>query len=274
MDFSLKDRNIVLIGGCGLIGRFFCDLIIKHGGNPLVIDSDTASAEKMRGEFITRSTDIRIFNFDVSMKSHWDELFTAMPSGFKVDGVVYCAAVNPKIQGSTNWGDQLLEIDEAEWEKAYKVGVLGVMNAVLACLPAMNKAEGSSIVLMGSDLSFISPDNRLYCDCPGSDVRYRPHECPTKPIHYSFIKSGLIGLTKNLASMLASRSIHVNILCPGTIFETSMQETFISKVSQKIPLGRPANLSELELPLIFLLNAHLSYMTGQSLVIDGGRTIL
>jgi len=274
MALNLENRNIVIVGGCGLIGRFFCDLILKHGGNLLVIDSDSESVNKMRTDLEARGQNIKIFNFDVSKKWNWDELFSTMPSDYLIDGIVYCAAINPKVQGSTIWGNQLVDLDEVEWAQGFQVGVLGVMNSILACLPAMNNAKGGSVVLMGSDLSFISPDNRLYCGCPESGMQFSPHDCPTKPMHYSFIKSGLIGLTKNLASMLASRSIHVNILCPGTIFEDTMPVSFVNKVSQKIPLGRPGNLSELELPLIFLLNAHYSYMTGQALIIDGGRTIL
>ena len=272
--FNLENRNIVIIGGCGLIGRFFCDLILKHGGKPIIIDSDSESVSSMKTDLKARGLDIKIFDFDVSKKCNWDELFSTMPSDYLIDGIVYCAAINPKIQGSTKWGNQLVDLDEVEWAQGFQVGVLGVMNSILACLPSMNNSKGSSVVLMGSDLSFISPDNRLYCRCPGENVQFSPHECPTKPMHYSFIKSGLIGLTKNLASMLASRSIHVNILCPGTILEETMPATFVNKVSQSIPLGRPGNLPELEIPLLFLLNAHLSYMTGQALIIDGGRTIL
>lgn len=274
MELNLKNKNIVVIGGCGLIGRFFCESILKHGGIPLVIDSDSKSVHRMKIDLEANGQDIEIFNFDVTKRTNWDQFSSVMPSDFQIDGIVYCAAINPKVQGSTKWVNQLVDMDEVEWTQGFQVGVLGIINSVLACLPAMKNAKGSSVVLMGSDLSFISPDNRLYCVCPEGDSQFSSHDCPTKPMHYSFIKSGLIGLTKNLASMLASYSIHVNILCPGTILEDSMPNSFVSKVSKRIPLGRPGNLSELELPLIFLLNAHYSYMTGQSLIIDGGRTIL
>ena len=274
MESSLKDKNIVIVGGCGLIGRYFSELLLKYGSNILVIDSSAESVNKMKEDFKTFGQKARFFNFDVSQKQNWNNLFSEGKISHQIDGLVYCAAINPKIQSSKDWPNQLAELDEVEWNQAFQVGGLGILHSVLACLPAMQKAQGSSVVLMGSDLSFISPDNSLYCSCLTDGEIFTPHDCPTKPIQYSFIKSGLIGLTKNLATMLASSSVHVNIMCPGTIFEESMPESFVKKVSQKIPLGRPGQLSELEFPLLFLLNAHNSYMTGQYLIIDGGRTSL
>lgn len=274
MQTSFKDKNIVIVGGCGLIGRFFSELLLKIGSNVLVIDSNPEAVNEMKEDFKPFGQKAKFYNFDVSKKQNWNKLFPGGNVSNQIDGLVYCAAINPKIQGSKDWPNQLTEVNDIEWSEAFQVGSLGILHSVLACLPAMQKAQGSSVVLMGSDLSFISPDNSLYCSCLVDGEIFIPHECPTKPLHYSFLKSGLIGLTKNLATMLASSSVHVNILCPGTIFEESMPDSFINKVSSKVPLGRPGQLSELELPLLFLLNAHKSYMTGQSLIIDGGRTTL
>lgn len=274
MITSLIEKNIVIVGGCGLIGQYFAEFLLELGSNVFIVDSNTEAAKRVEGELKSYGRKIRIYSFDVSRKENWDSLFSDMDPSFEVNGLVYCAALNPKITESTSWPNQLSEINEIEWTQSFQVGVLGIMNSVLACLPAMQRAEGSSVVLLGSDLSYIAPDNSLYCSCLNDAAKFSPHECPTKPIHYSFVKSGLIGLTKNLAAMLASRSVHVNILCPGTIFEESMPVSFVNKVSRRILLGRPGLLSELELPLLFLLNSHKSYMTGQSLIIDGGRTTL
>jgi 3-oxoacyl-[acyl-carrier protein] reductase len=79
---------------------------------------------------------------------------------------------------------------------------------------------------------------------------------------------------RNLSTILGPDKIHVNLLSPGCIRDDSMSQEFIDKISKLIPLGRPGSKKELEIPLMVLLHAHDCYLTGQSLIIDGGRTII
>ena len=124
------------------------------------------------------------------------------------------------------------------------------------------------IVNIASDLGLISPDQRLY-----RKEGLKEDEQPVKPITYSIIKHGIIGLTKYLATYWADEGIRVNTLSPGGVF-TSQHDEFISKISKLIPLGRMANKDEYKAAIVYLCSDASSYMTGSNLVIDGGRTIL
>ena len=93
-----------------------------------------------------------------------------------------------------------------------------------------------------------------------------------KPVTYSVIKTGLIGLTRYLATYWGDRGVRVNVLCLGGVARDQNQ-TFVRRVSERIPLGRMANEDEYGDAMVFLCSDASSYMTGACLVLDGGRTV-
>ena len=127
---------------------------------------------------------------------------------------------------------------------------------------------GYGIILnIASDLSIISPDQRLY-EIDGVEKELQP----VKPITYSVIKSGLIGLTQYLSTYWRESGVRVNALSPGGVYEKQEAE-FVTRISNLIPIGRMANMDEYHSAVQFLCSEASSYMTGQNLVIDGGRTV-
>jgi len=128
--------------------------------------------------------------------------------------------------------------------------------------------KGNGIILnIASDLSIISPDQRLY-ELDGVEKEFQP----VKPVTYSVIKSGLIGLTQYLSTYWRADGVRVNALSPGGVYENQGDE-FVQKISELIPLGRMAHTNEYHSAVQFLCSEASSYMTGQNIVIDGGRTI-
>ena len=94
---------------------------------------------------------------------------------------------------------------------------------------------------------------------------------PTKPVTYSVVKTGLIGLTRYLATYWATRGVRVNALCPGGV-EAGQPPDFIERVTSRIPMARMAHREEYKGAVLFLVSDASAYMTGAALVVDGGRT--
>jgi len=127
--------------------------------------------------------------------------------------------------------------------------------------------RGKGVILnVASDLGLIAPDQRIY---RRSDLA--EEQQPVKPVSYSVIKHGLIGLTRYLATYWADRGVRVNAISPGGVYD-GQDDALVQRLSNLIPLGRMADLDEYKAAIVFLVGDASSYMTGANLVIDGGRT--
>ena len=131
-------------------------------------------------------------------------------------------------------------------------------------------AHGGGVILnIASDLSVIAPDQRLYrLDRDAPD-----QEQPVKPVTYSAIKHGLLGLTKYLATYWALSGVRCNALSPGGVYD-GQGDAFVAKLTNLIPMGRMAKPEEYRAAVQFLCSDASSYMTGQNIVMDGGRSVL
>ena len=125
----------------------------------------------------------------------------------------------------------------------------------------MIKMKFGNIINIGSDLSIIAPDQSIY-----------PKK-GKKPLSYSIIKHGIVGMTKYYASLYASYGIRCNCLCPGGVYN-KQNKKFIINLKKKIPMKRMAKKNEYIGALQFLASNASKYMTGQTLIIDGGRSMI
>lgn len=146
------------------------------------------------------------------------------------------------------------------WQQEMDVNLKGVFLSCQIIGAHMAKAGGGSIINISSIYGMLSPDQRIY------KYKKKPF---FKPITYSVAKSGIINLTKYLATYWADKNVRVNTLTFGGVFNNQDKE-FVKNYSNKVPLGRMAFQNEYNGAVIFLASEASSYMTGSNIVIDGG----
>jgi NAD(P)-dependent dehydrogenase (short-subunit alcohol dehydrogenase family) len=185
----------------------------------------------------------------------------------RVDILINNAANNPKMENKAEVEFSRLEFFPLEqWEADLNVGLKGAFLCSQVIGSEMARRKRGVIVNVASDLAVIAPDQRLYRK-PGLPENKQP----VKPVTYSVVKTGLIGLTRYLATYWADSSIRVNAISPGGVYN-EQPDDFVERLARLIPLGRMANANEYQAAILFLCSDASSYMTGANLVVDGGRS--
>ncbi|MBI4823874.1 MAG: SDR family oxidoreductase [Nitrospirae bacterium] len=267
--FNLKGRNSVITGGAGLLGRKHAEAVIEAGGLPILLDINKKSMEKVSMELAKRyGKKIPIHIVDITKKTAVEnvgkEIFRKLGA---VDILINNASIDPKVKGVFGLkGLRFENYSSRMWDKELDVGLKGAMFCSQVFGTEMAQKGRGVILNISSDLGIIAPDQRIYRKEGLSEDSQ-----PVKPVTYSVIKHGIIGLTKYLAVYWAEKGVRVNALCPGGVYQ-SQHADFVEKLTDLIPMGRMADADEYKEAIIFLISDASSYMTGSTLVIDGGRT--
>ena len=187
----------------------------------------------------------------------------------RIDGLVNNAANNPKIEDNTKENFSRLEnFSLYMWDQDLSVGLTGAFLCIKHYGYKISKNKnGGSIVNISSDLGLIAPDQRLY-----KRTKLSEGQQPVKPVTYSVVKTGMIGLTRYLATYWASKNVRSNAICLGGV-ENGQAEEFLKEVSSRIPMNRLANSDEYQGTLIWMLSDASSYLNGAIVSVDGGRTV-
>ena len=267
--FDLAGRVAVITGGAGLLGMKHAEMIAAAGGIPVLIDLRQACPEGRAIELSKKSDcDSLGFAANIADPAEVDAVCKAVLKKYsRIDILINNAANNPKMESNSDieWS-RLENLSLEAWEADLRVGLTGAFLCSRAFGLEMAKRGKGVILNVASDLAIIAPDQRLYRKdgLPES-------EQPVKPITYSVVKSGILGLTRYLATYWAGAGVRVNAISPGGVYNGQPQ-VFVDKLQQLIPLGRMANVDEYQGTILFLCSDASSYMTGSNLIIDGGRT--
>lgn len=267
-QFSLAEKVIVVTGAAGLLGVNHVEAIASAGGQPVMLDKDKNRLEKTAKEIGKKfSTQIPFFELDITDADQVEKCCNEVMHTFgHIDGLINNAANNPKIETAEVNSDSRLEtFNMNRWDADIAVGLTGSLLCT-KYFGAQIAKQGGSIVNVSSDLGIIAPDQRIYHK-DGTP----PNRQPVKAVSYSVVKTGLIGLTRYTATYWADKKVRCNALCPGGI-ENNQESSFVAKLSELIPLGRMAQQDEYKGSIIFLLSDASSYLTGQTLIADGGRS--
>lgn len=265
--FNLQNGAYIVTGGCGLLGKAHCHAIAAFGGVPVIIDLNTDNSDLLKEEFKQKyNLELKIFNADITSKTALEDLCRNLSKDIEIFGLVNNAARNPVVDASGLKNSTRMEnFSLKDWDLDLKVGLTGSFLCTQVFGTYMASKSGGSIVNISSDLGLIAPKQSLY-----KTKNTDPLNQPVKPVTYSVVKSGLIGLTR-YTSTYWPQKIKCNCLCPGGVFNNQSEE-FLKKVYSEIPMSRLANVNEYAGALVFLLGESSSYMNGAVISIDGGRT--
>jgi NAD(P)-dependent dehydrogenase (short-subunit alcohol dehydrogenase family) len=266
----LNGQVIVVTGASGLLGRQHCLAILSEGGAVVMIDINQKGLDDFKNSISKEQTE-RLLSFVCDIREESQVLEVARVVELKlgkVTGLVNNAAINPSVEKNTSRFERFENLTREAWNEELDVGIWGsvVCSRVFGSMMVSSGNPGS-IVNISSDHGIIAPMQHLY------SVEGLPaHEQPVKPVTYSVVKHGLIGLTRYLATYWAGENIRVNALSPGGV-ENGQNPIFSERFKEVVPMRRFAKPHEYRGALVFLLSEESSYMTGSVLVVDGGRTI-
>lgn len=267
--FDLTGRVVVITGGAGLLGQRHAEAVAGAGGIPVLADKRIGHIDPGSARFAQRfGSKAAAVQTDITDRRSVEALLERILEAYgRVDVLINNAANNPTVEdGSGAEFSRLETFTVDQWQADLSVGLTGAFLCSQVIGTEMADRRRGVIVNVASDLALIAPDQRLYRK-PG-----QPEELqPVKPVTYSVVKSGIIGLTRYLATYWATAGVRVNAISPGGVY-TNQPDDFVERLSSLIPLGRMARVDEYEGAILFLCSDASSYMTGANLVVDGGRT--
>ena len=248
--------------------------VLSGGGIPCLVDISTEKLQEEKQRLIDLFQDaiVETFVADITDRTQLETVRDVILKKYgHIDVLINNAANNPKVE-KTNENSQnmgAIRFDNLPldiWNADIAVGITGAF----LCSQVFGKQmeeQGSGVILnISSDLGIIAPDQRIYRKDGLPDGQQT-----VKPVTYSVIKHGLIGLTKYLATYWADKGIRCNALCPAGI-ENGQDPEFISKLTNLVPMRRMARKDEYQATVLYMISDASAYMTGSTVIVDGGRT--
>jgi NAD(P)-dependent dehydrogenase (short-subunit alcohol dehydrogenase family) len=249
--FGLAGQVAVVTGGGAGIGRATAERLAEAGADVAILDAEAARAEAAAGAVRERGRRVLALAVDVSDEAAVDAAVARVVDTFgRLDVLVNNAGIYPV--------SPIAEMPVAEWDRVLGVNLRGAFLGLRAAARAMRTAgTGGSIVNVSSIESM--------------------HPSLVGMAHYGASKAGLNQLTKSAALEFAKDAIRVNAICPGgTLTDgtaAAMFDGLRTQLEARIPLGRVASADEIASVILFLAGPAARYVTGATLVVDGGYLV-
>jgi NAD(P)-dependent dehydrogenase (short-subunit alcohol dehydrogenase family) len=248
--FRLEGRVAIVTGGSKGLGEAMALALAEAGSNVVIVSRNLEESQKVADAIAVETGRKTLASrVDVTVGADVERMVGETLSSFgRIDILVNNAGINIR--------KPLLELGDEEWDTVLGINLTGPMLCSRTVGKVMVEKRSGSIINLSSILGYVGLPSRTA---------------------YSSSKAGLIGLTRTLALEWAPYNVRVNALCPGP-FETPMNKALLQNQEafqyfmSRIPLGRFPNPKELAGPIIFLASDASSFMTGTTLLIDGGWT--
>jgi len=267
--FSVDGRIIVVTGGLGQLGVQFSKTLLEHGARVVVLDP---SIDKMELPVDFQSYhdngNLLAMSSDVTQRKSLEDALTAILEkwGAVPYGLINNAALDSPPSAPPEETGPFETFPTESWERVMDVNVKGVFHACQVFGAEMARTGRGSIINIGSTYGMVSPDHRIY------EYKAEKSGLPFfKPVVYSASKSALVNFTKYLAVYWGQAGVRTNLMALGGVFN-HQDEEFLEGYCARVPMGRMANEDEYNGTVIYLMSDASSYVTGATVMLDGGWT--
>lgn len=244
----LKDKVALITGGARGIGRSIAMVFAKEGADIVVADVNLESAAKTASEIEGLGRKALALELDVTDSAKVEDGVNKILDKFgKVDILVNNAGITKD--------NLLLRMTQAEWDAVINVNLKGTFNCIKAVSRPMVKQRSGRIISIASIIGLMGNWGQA---------------------NYAASKAGIIALTKTVAKELASRNINANSVAPGFIqtdMTAKLPENVKSKMMEAIPMAKLGTPEDVANVCLFLASEESSYVTGQTITVDGGMVM-
>lgn len=267
--FSLKGKVILVTGAFGLFGRKLCQSFLLRGAKVVMAGHNKNETNLVLSEMAVSFNPVDFLVTDLELTDNESVnscLSKTLEKFKKIDVLVNNASVDSKYDKKNISKRKTGRFDEYPFElieHSVNVNLLGTVRITQAVCKQMVRQKSGNIINVGSVYSLVAPNPRLY-EYGDEDPKY-------KPVDYVVSKSFIPNFTRYIATYYTKYNIRCNAIAPHGVFDNHDDE-FVRSFSSISPLGRMCKPEELEGPFVFLASEASSYMTGKTLVLDGGWT--
>tara|TARA_Y100000590_G_scaffold427410_1_gene537539 strand:- start:1024 stop:1893 length:870 start_codon:yes stop_codon:yes gene_type:complete len=281
-DFlDLSDTTSIITGGAGMLGRQYTAALLQCGSQVIILDNKSSKTNVINNLKKESKLDenllsnLTLIKCDITNHNQVKKTFTSLRSSLKnLKILVNNASLVKQVKKNSdliNVYKPFLKMLPKDWEEYFSIDLTGTLLVTQQSIPYMQKNGGGSIINISSTYGILSPDQSLYehFNKKLTTKQKKMGIVIEKPIGYSISKSGILNLTRFIATKFTQDNIRVNTLTLGGVYDENPSQ-FVKAYSKKTPLNRMARKQEYIGPLLFLASNMSSYMTGSNLIVDGG----
>ncbi len=245
------DGNVAIVTGAGRgLGRAIARVFAAEGARVLTVDKDSESCARTAEAIVSAGGIASAVRGDVTRWPDMQAMAQAAIERYgRIDVLCQNAGVYPAVQ--------LQNMTEQDWDRVHAINLKSLFFAVKACLPQMMQQRSGRICVTSS---ITGPRTGI----PGLT-------------HYAATKAGINGFVRSAALELAPYNIRINGVEPGTVLTEGLRELMtpdeIDALAQSIPLKKLADPEDIAYAMLFLASDEAKYITGQTIVVDGGQIL-